>query len=1045
MKNYILGIFIFLLLPFATYAQKQTVSGVVSDETGETLPGVNILIKGTDQGTMSDIYGKFKLSDVSANATLVISYIGFETQEVAVGGRTSINISLVSEISQLDEIVVVGYGTSRKKDLTGSVASVTTEELVTAPTANYDQALMGRVAGVQVNATEGTPGAPMEIVIRGGNSITGSNSPLYVVDGIPLQDFDPATINTEDIKEFTILKDASATAIYGSRGANGVIVITTKGGGDNNGKTTVTAGYSTGYQQVARYMEVMSPYEYVRYREMQAFARSNWSLNGNAMIPNFYETWGDPEQYRNIEGHDWQDSLFRTAKIDRYNVSVNGGNKKTNIYFSGNVTNQDGTLITTSFQKMIGNLRVKHNLADWASFNAGLMYSHSKRTGPTLRENSWSSITRDAIRFRPVDPIRDDGLPVGGFDPTDPNQNVMYPPAPNLRGTIDEDKQDVVRGNVSLNLKPTKDLTFNMRANYQGEFRNEALFYGEDTRQGQNSAYGIQGKLYQYKRQILSGSGTVTYKKTIDKHNFSVMIGSEAYSYQQSSSNLANNNLPVDDFGIYNWGIATSPTLALTEWTGNSILSGFSRVTYGYNDKYLLTANFRADGSSKFRPENRWGYFPSLSAAWRIGEEPFLKDIEVLSSMKIRGGWGVSGNNRIADFAAFNLMTVGKWNGYNWGTTETYQPGSVQNNLAVPDLRWETTAQTNFGVDVSFFRHRLEATIDYYHKHTYDLLLNANMALSTGFTRAMQNVGEVENKGLEFSLTSVNIHKKGFKWTTNFNISFNRNKVLKLNDGEPELYSQARFSENNYITRVGQPVGMMFGLEYDRLYQVEDFNWDNESQQYILKDGVPHNGNSEINPGNVKYIDQNGDGTINELDRVIIGNPHPDHFGGLTNNFRYKGFNLQVLFQWSYGFDVMNGNAVEMAKPWNTQSFNGFPAMADAWTPFNTDTDTNSASYLNVLGSTRTGYNVDTRVIEDGSFVRLKTVSLGYDLPKSLLKKIKVKNLNIYVSGQNLFTWTNYSGYDPEVAVSGRGLTPNLDYSAYPQSRTIMTGIKLTL
>ncbi len=1040
-----------MLLPLFSIAQETTIGGKVLDDSGEPLPGVNIVIKGTTVGTMTNIQGEYKLSNILPTDTLEVSFIGFETQILAIKNRSKINVTMKPEMSVLEDVIVIGYGTSKVKDITGSVATVDTEDLVNAPTANYDEALMGRVAGVNVSASEGTPGSPMNIVIRGGNSITGDNSPLYVVDGVPLENFDPATINTEDIKEFNILKDASATAIYGSRGANGVIVIATKSGATKDGKTTVTLNASYGVQNVTKYLEVMSPYEYVKYQEAQAWASGKWDLEGNYdKINNFYDKWLDPELYRNyeengLEAHDWQDEIFRQAPIQKYNLSISGGNKKTNIYYSGNYTDQEGTLITSRFTKLINNLRVKHTISDKSTLNAGLMHSYAVRQGPNLRENSYSSIIRDAVRFRPIDPVTPDDLEPGGYDPTDPNQSVMYPPVPNLMNTKDKDYQNVFRGNLRFTHKFHKNLTLNLYANYQAQLSKNTLFYGEETRAGQNSPLGIQGSIEETVRQTVASSNTLTYKKKAGQHTFSVMGGIEGSYNDYSTQLLQNGNLPVDDFSIYNLGIGTTATLAQTSWTGNTLLSYFGRATYNFKDKYLITANFRADGSSKFADGNKWGYFPSVSGAWRIGDEPWLKDLGVFSTMKLRGGWGITGNNRIADFAAFNQIAISKWSGYNWGSTEAYRPGAVQSNLAVPDLRWETTQQVNFGVDLSFFNQRLETTVDVYRKNTYDLLLNANMATSTGFTRVFQNVGEVQNEGLEISLNTVNIHKKSFKWTTNFNISFNKNEVLKLNQGDDAIYTRARFSEDNYTTRVGQPVGMMYGLEFDRIYQQSDFNWNNETQTFELKDGVADNGAQDIAPGGVKFVDRNGDGTINEEDRTIIGNPHPEHFGGLTNTFQYKGISFSFLFQWSYGFDVMNGNAVEMHKPWGSQSFNGFATIADHWTPFHTDTNINASTYAGSLGSARVGNQIDNRFIEDGSYIRLKTVSLGYNIPSKVLKRAKIKGLYFGVSAQNLFTWTNYSGYDPEVSVAGNGVSPNLDYSAYPQSRTILGSIKLTL
>lgn len=1043
MKNYIFSLFFILFLPILGYSQS-TLKGDIKDENGDPLPGVNIRIQGTSTGTISDMNGSFALSNVVSDDVLEFSFIGLVTQIIPVKSKTEFHIVMEQELSQLDEVMVIGYGTTKKKDLTGSVATVDAEDLVNVATANYDEALMGRVAGVMVTSAEGTPGSPLNITIRGGNSITGSNQPLYVVDGIPLTDFDPGTINTNDIKEFNILKDASATAIYGSRGANGVIVITTKNG-NNKGKTKVTLNAGYGMQEPLDYLTVLNPYEYVRYRENQLWSRQNWQRTpaGEKQIQGFYDSWVDKELYKNIEGHDWQDSIFRQAPIQKYNLSVSGGTDKTNIYYSGNFTDQQGTLITSSFKKINNNLRFEHRASDKAKFTVGLLHSYNETTGPELREGQWSSIVRDAVRFRPVDPIITDGNAPGGYDPTDGDFAVMYPPKPNLENTLRDKKRNLFRGNAAFIYDFTKHLQLRLSANYQGSLEKETLFYGEDTRVGQNSAQGIQGTVWNRASNNIASSNTLTYKNKFGNHSVSGMAGIEGSYYDWSMTQFSNGNFPVDDFGSNNMGIATSASIATSDWTGNNMLSYFGRATYAFKDKYLLTANFRADGSSKFQEGNRWGFFPSLAGAWRMSDEPFIKNLEVFSNLKFRGGWGVTGNNRIQDFAAFNTIAISKWTGYNWGANAAYVPGAVQSNMAVPDLRWETTQQLNFGMDFGFFDNRVEAVVDVYQKNTTDLLLNASMSPSTGFQRVTQNVGEVQNRGLEISLNTVNIHKGSFKWSTNFNISFNENEVIKLNQGENEIYSRTRFQEDNYITRVGESVGMMYGLQSDGLYQHEDFNWNNTTQSYELKEGVVSKG-SENAPGSAKFIDQNGDGIINEEDRVIIGNPIPKHFGGFTNNLSYKGFNLNFMFQWSVGFDVMNGNAVEMNRPWGQQSFNTFPGVADMWTPYNTNTNINTSTYAGTLGSPRVGNQISSNIVEDGSYLRLKTVTLSYSLPKPILERLHMKGMTFSVTGQNLYTWTNYSGVDPDVSIVRSALTPNMDYSAYPPSRTYMGSVVLT-
>ncbi|TLX78245.1 TonB-dependent receptor [Labilibacter sediminis] len=1042
MKSYILNIILIFCFPALMLGQK-TISGIVTDESATTIPGVTVAVKGTNNGTITDMNGQYRLENVDDKAVLVFSFIGLETQQISVGSKSAINVVLRNADVELDQVVVVGYGTEKKKDLTGAIASLSSEDLQVAPAANFDQALAGRISGVQVTSSEGTPGSALNIVIRGGNSITGDNSPLYVVDGIPLEDFDPSTINSEDIESFDVLKDASATAIYGSRGANGVIVITTKSGRDD-GKTDVTASAAYGVQYVPSRLEVLSPYEYVRYKENQTWAQQNWTRTWE--VNKFYNTWIDPELYRDMEGTDWQSDLFRAAPIQRYNIGISGGSKSTSIYYSGQYLDQDGTLINTGFQKINNNLKINHKLSEKTQLLSSLQFSNSKRKGPSMRESQYSSIIREAVRFRPIEPIIDDGLGEGGYDPTDTQGSTIYPPVQNLENIDQVHMLDVIRGTTTFLHDFNPYLKLRVSGNYQLSTTKASIFYGEDTRQGTNTDDRVTGQITQNRVQNLSSSNTLTYKRKFGAHKTTLLGGVEASQYKQSGTWLQNSNIPTDDFGIDNIGIGITPKLAQTSFAESYMLSYFGRVNYDYKGKYLLTVNFRADGSSKFAEGNKWGYFPSFSGAWHIGEEKFLKRNKLISSLKLRAGWGLTGNNRINNLAAFNTLAVNTGTGYIWGDDQSYNPGAIQNNIAVPDLRWETTSQSNIGLDFSVLNYRLRGTVDYYHKMTRDLLLNADMSLSTGFSKVMQNVGTVQNQGLEFSFNSTNFKTANFKWTSNFNIAFNKNKTVALNEGQDAIYTDPNIigtlDEHQYITKVGQPVGMMYGLEFDGVYQVDDFYWDNASDNYVLKEGVPDNG-SPVSPGSIKFIDQNGDGTINSDDRVVIGNPHPKHFGGLSNEFKYKGFDCQVLFQWSYGFDVLNVNKMQFASPFANNNFNGFSDFADAWTPFNNDTDVHATYYAGVIASAPAGNLTHSGLVEDGSYLRLKNVTLGYTLPKRLLSKLRMKQVRLYVSGQNLYTWTNYTGYDPDVSIKKSALTPNADYSSYPQSITVMGGIDI--
>ncbi|MDO6802337.1 TonB-dependent receptor [Wenyingzhuangia sp. 1_MG-2023] len=1044
MKKYTI---LLLMVFFAatSFAQKIKISGKVTNTNGEPLTGVSIIIKGESKGTVSDFDGLYSLK-VQPKNTLVFNYLGFAPKEIRVNNKTIINVKLEETGLGLDEVIVVGYGSVKKKDLTGSVAKVDTEAINNTATTNFDQALAGRVSGVNITSLDGTPGETVNIVIRGGNSITGDNTPLYVVDGIPLEDFDPGTISTNDIETFDILKDASATAIYGSRAANGVILISTKKG-RNDGKTDVRINASHSYQWIPNRLEVLSPYEYVKYQEQVALALDAYTPGDRYKF--FAQDWVDPELYKNNPGTSWQDEIFRVAQTNKYNASISSGDKNSRLYFSTEYIDQEGTLINTGFKKFVNNLKFTRKLNNnKTEFSGNMLYTHLNRSGLKISGDKYTSVIRDAIQFRPVEPINNDDLELGGYDAADINQRYLYNPIKNLENTDRQSRYDVIRGGLSLKHKFKSNLYLNLSANYQIDTRKESVFFGEDTQQGARGTDHINGSITQRRNQTLSSSNTLTYKKHFGKNDFTFLGGMELQTRSYEYAFLQNSEIPTDLFGIDNLGLGTSPSIPQTSISKNALLSYFSRVNYAFKNKYLITATYRADGSSKFNSNNRWGYFPSFSTAWKLSEEKFIKNLNFVSFAKVRAGWGKTGNNRVGDYQAYSQLNINTGSGYAWGQGQNYIPGAYQSNLGIPDLRWETTAQTNIGVDFGLFDQKVEATIDYYNKQTSDLLLNAETAPHTGYDKVQQNVGKIQNKGFEFTLTTKNINTQKFKWTSSFNIAFNRNKTLALNSGQKAIYTDPEwnngYTENQYITKVGQPVGMMYGLKYDGIYQWDDFNWDNNLQTYSLKEGIPDNGTLPVAPGSIKFKDIDGNGTINNEDRVIIGNPHPKHFGGLSNDFKIGNFDLQVLLQWSYGFDILNANKAVFNVP-GAGTQNGFKGLADAWTPTNTDTDVNTIRYLSVFGAAPKGNKIDDRHIEDGSYLRLNTVSLGYTMPKRFVETIHVKRMRFYVTGQNLFTWTNYSGYNPDVSVGKFGaLTPNLDYSAYPQSITIMSGLDIT-
>lgn len=1023
----------------AVFAQK-SVKGTVKDADGSPLPGVNVTIKGTSKGATTNPDGSYSINTVKESDILVFSYLGFKTVEKVVLQQKTINITLKMDDIMLDELVVIGYDAIKKEDLTGAVSIIDPKDLIATSTANFDQALAGRVAGVQVTSSDGTPGSPLNIVIRGGNSITGDNSPLYVVDGVPLEDFDPSSINTRDIKSFDILKDASATAIYGSRGANGVVVITTVSGRDD-GKTDINIGTSTWVQSIPNKLEVMSPYEYVKYQETLAYANDSYVPGTN--VQNFKTRWIDPEIYKNAKGTNWQDEIFQTALTNNHNISLRAGNKKTTLFYSGNYLDQEGTLITTDFKKINNRLKFTHQINNSLEVNGQVDYSNINYNGMEVSGNTRTSVIRDAVSFRPVDPVNwsaDDESALVDQDP------YLYNPVKTLVNTERTRHDDVLSGALGLNYKFLKKFDLSMNGNYRTTLIENTIFHKAETQEATRTSRGINGTITNRRYDVFSTSNTLRFKDKKDKHVYGVLAGFEAQSRIYEQSQLRNTNLPTDQFGIYNLGIATTATIAETFHSQNVLLSFFGRANYSYNDRYLATVNFRTDGSSKFSKNNRWGYFPSFSLAWRLSEEDFVKNFAFITDMKVRAGWGVTGNNRIGDFDAYNLFSVNSSSGYILGINQSFSPGAYQSNMAVPDLRWETTAQTNIGLDLELSK-RFNFTVDYYNKNTKDLLLNADMALSTGFDRVQQNVGKVSNKGAEFTLNSHNIRNKNFRWSTNLNISFNKTKALQLNSGQNQIITDPQWdlqfmqTEYQYITRVGEPVGMMYGLEFDGIYQLDDFVLNGGSIE--LKDGLPSY-RTIMKPGMVKFKDLDNNGIIDGNDRTIIGNPYPKHTGGLFNNFKYKSFDFQFLFQWAYDFDILNGNKSEFGSIYQ-QGRNGLTSLTNIWTPTNTEGEIGGMRYDGVNLLTPFGYRLDSRHIDDGSYLKLKTVVLGYNLPNSLLKKLKLKKCRLSVSAQNLYTWTNYEGYDPDVSVGRYGaLTPRLDYSAYPQSVTVSGGIDIT-
>lgn len=1042
-----------LAILFSFGLQAQTggqVTGKVIDAMGE-LPGVSVVIKGTSNGTITDLMGQFTLSDVKSTDVLVFSFIGYKTQEITVGNQKNISVTMEEDTQTLDEVVVVGYQEVRKGDLTGSVAKANMKDLLSAPVTSFDQALGGRIAGVNVSSGEGMPGSTMNITIRGNNSLTQDNTPLYIIDGFPVEDpAQAAALNPNDIESTNILKDASATAIYGSRGANGVVVITTKQG--KIGKPQFSYDGSFGVSTVTRTLEMMSGYEFVKLQNeiepVRTAERYFMDYNGKQWTL---------DDYRNVPEANWQDEIFRTAWAHNHNLRVTGGSENIRYNASLSYYSQDGILLETGYERLQSRLNttIKHNKLT-ANVNAN--FSRSIQSGNSPSSSSYSGMNNlfySVWGYRPVaypngslDDLRNELIDPGTAD--DAN-DYRFNPILDLENTYRKNYINNLQLNgyvqyefiPGLKLKVTGGWTYDNRHN--DTFNNSKTRYG-----GPRSQKGVNAEIRRIERLTWLNENILTYQKNWkNRHSLSTMLGTTLQNSDYEYYLFSTRNIPNESLGMAGMaqGEIDTKDSAKSSW---SMFSYFFNANYNYKSKYYATFSFRADGSSKFSPNNRYGYFPSASTAWSFSEEDFMKSTKKwLSSGKLRLSWGLTGNNRIGEYDRYALLDMIRSHREIADIPNTIYPfdgvvtvGVAPISLPNEDLKWETTEQWNLGLDLGFFNERIGFTMDLYRKTTRDLLLNAMIPYTSGYVSAMKNIGKVRNQGIELTLNTVNIDKKDFKWSTNFNIAFNKNEVLELTEGQTTLMSTATFDQNfnsqpNYIAKVGYPMGMMYGYIYDGTYKYEDFN--KSGNTYTLKSNVPHY-SSEANtqPGMPKYRDLNGDGIINANDRTMIGRGTPIHTGGFTNNFEYKGFDLNIFFQWSYGNDVINANRLFFESGFQKKrELNQFASYTNRWTPEN--------PYSDIPAATNSGSNmvISSRVVEDASFLRLKSVTLGYTIPQAFLNKYKISNARVYIAAQNLWTWTSYSGYDPEVSIKDSALTPGLDYSSYPRALNISFGINL--
>lgn len=1022
-----------------TASAQSKITGRVVDENGQPAIGANIIVSGTTQGASADIEGRFTLT-VKANATLVVSYLGYQTQEIKVGTRTDFQIRLQPEANIMDEVVVVGYGSTKRSDLTGSISSVSAKNIEGYQSGSVLGALSGQVAGVQITTADGTPGAGFDIKIRGIGTVNGDAAPLYIVDGFQVDNIDYLSGN--DIEQVDMLKDASAAAIYGARAANGVVLVTTKSG--KIGRPTVTYNGSASYRQISKTLDLLNNYEFAKFQQESGFNtywREGTDSNGK---PYRYQT---AEDYLKVPGIDWQNEVFRPTWSQDHNVALSGGTENTRYSVSFSDYLENGIFNNSGFNKVTGKMTLNQKVTKWLTADVKLTYANTEKRGiGTSGDQGRFNMLGTVLRSRPTGGLlmNDYEMLHTAVDPlVEENTSgnlAQVNPIIQTESVTNKKRTEQWIANLGLTFRLGKKWTLKTTGTYNVANYRQDIFYHEQSRQAisNNAPYGST----QMGRDMRwSNSNLLTYRMGRKAgHSLEVLIGQENSGRTTEYLKGTAMDFPFDNLGNNNLGLGAKPTEVTSNYAGSMLVSFFTRVNYNYRDRYFFDATLRADGSTVFSDGNKWGVFPAFSAAWRISEEKFMKNQRTISNLKLRLGWGQVGNDRITNY--LSLMLYSKVPiGIGTDQMIALQPKQLAND----ELRWEASQSTNLGIDFGLFDNRLSMTADFFIKDTKDLLMNASIPGVTGFTSQWQNIGKIRNKGIELSITSTNFDTRGgFRWTTNFNISFIRNELRALASGEQSRLFTSGWSAdyvNDYIAQVGSSLGDMYGYVFDGIYQSDDFVWNEGSGKLTLREGVvdmSDNFGSTFGPGCVKYKDIDGDGKITTADRTKIGNGTPLFFGGITNTFNYKGFDLSFMFQFNYGNDVYNATRL-YGNTTMEKNYNMMAEVAGRWTETNAS---NSVPKYN-------GYiknEVYSRFIEDGSFLRLKNLTFGYTLPQKLTRKIYVSKLRLYFSAQNLFVVTGYSGYDPEVSVaSSSPTTPALDWGAYPKSRVFTFGIDLTL
>lgn len=1045
MKTKFIATFFLLICGSVMFAQTRTVKGKVVDKANEPLIGVAVNIKNTSQGSITDFEGNYSIQVNTENAVLVFSYIGYDKQEIKVGARNVIDVVMHEASIALDQVVVVGYGTSKRGDVTGSISSIDAAEIKKVPVVNVGQALQGRMSGVQVTNNDGTPGAGVQVLIRGVGSF-GDNSPLYVVDGYPGASI--SNLNPSDIQSIDVLKDASAAAIYGNRAANGVVIITTKRGNADKMQLSVDATVSVQFKP--------STFDVLNAQDFASLA-TEISKKENAPV---LDAWANPSGLRTI---DWQDLMYRAGLKQNYNLSLRGGSEKVQTSISLGLTNQEGVVRFSDYKRYNIALTQDYKPLKWLKSSTSLRYAYTDNK--TVFGSGQGGVGRLAklIPTMTGNPLTDEVENANGvFGFYDKNANAVRDNENVYARSKSNDQKNISHNliaNTSLEINPFKGLVFKT---------NFGISYGA------SSGYDFNPyddrvpttRLATY-RQYASNSfeylweNTLNYSNTFGKHSIDVLGG---VSIQENTAR----NMSVYGEGLSSDGLRNLGSLqTMRDISGNqqtwSLASQFARLTYKFAERYILTGTVRRDGSSRFMRGNRWGVFPSVSAAWRIKEESFLKDVDFISNLKLRASYGEAGNQNIGLFQYQSSYTTGKRSsnyGYVFGQDKTYIDGMVQSFLPNPNLKWETSKQTDIGIDLGFFNNKLMLTADYYIKKSSDFLLEIQMPAQTGFTKATRNVGSVKNNGFEFSV-DYRDNSHGFKYGVNVNLTTVKNKIERLSPGKDAVAnlqslgfpttgntSWAVFS----MSKVGGSIGEFYGFQTDGIIQNQaEIDALNANARRLNQDDNVWYIASGTAPGDRKFIDQNGDGVITDADRVSLGSPLPKFYGGINLSGEYKGFDFNLFFNYSVGNKILNfvkRNLISMGGEGSIGLQNvGKEFYDNRWTETNPTNKYPRAVWSDVSGNSR----VSDAFVEDGSYLRLKNIEVGYTLPTNTLKKASISKLRIFASVQNLFTITGYSGMDPEIGqsmssstgVAGGVTASGVDVGIYPYSRFFTMGFNL--